>query len=140
MGKKQRQNENFVYELNNRYSVPLRRTRFKGEIFDKKNEGEKKKNPSSMLTELENKLCETLSLNAYEYLLIKDILVRECVKEGFVHRDFVSTTFSLDKDRVFAIFDFLVTNKMILERIKPPPNPTNTAPVAGTPREITQAK
>lgn len=47
---------------------------------------------------------------------MKEVLVREAVKEGFIKRDFAENTLKLDKDRVSGIFDFLVCNNYILEK------------------------
>lgn len=33
-------------------------------------------------------LCEKLNLHPHEYLLIKDFLIRESVKTGFITKDF----------------------------------------------------
>lgn len=97
--KKQKQQETFIYELNHKFNTSTRRTRLHGDIFDPKSYGgtggEKKKNQSQIITELEAKLCEGLGLTAYEYLLIKDMLIRECVKEGLLSRDFVTETFKI---------------------------------------------
>jgi len=32
-------------------------------------------------------LCERLGLSSYEYLVIKEVLVREAVKENFIKKD-----------------------------------------------------
>eukprot|EP01016_Furgasonia_blochmanni_P016095 TRINITY_DN1912_c0_g2_i11.p2 TRINITY_DN1912_c0_g2~~TRINITY_DN1912_c0_g2_i11.p2 ORF type:complete len:237 (+),score=91.62 TRINITY_DN1912_c0_g2_i11:79-711(+) len=114
--KKQRQNDAFIYENKNKVNTP-RRTRFKGEIFDntKKEAGDKKKS-STVMCDMESKLCEKLGLTPHEYLLIKDVLVRECVKEGFVTRNFAESVFMLDKERMMGVFDFLVTSNMVIEK------------------------
>ncbi len=68
----------------------------------------------------------------YEFLLIKDFLVRECLKEGFLTKEMVAgnvkagkiigkgkriTNFLIDyKTHTEQIFDFLVANKIILEK------------------------
>ncbi len=49
------------------------------------------------MAEFESKLCEKLGITPHEYLLIKDVLVRECIKEGFITRNFAEETFNLGK-------------------------------------------
>jgi hypothetical protein len=78
-------------------------------------------------------LCEKLGISPYEYLVIKEILVREAVKENFIRKDFAENTLKLgkkiifiylgnnfyiqlDKERVNGIFDFLVSHNYILEK------------------------
>ncbi|EGR31009.1 hypothetical protein IMG5_119510 [Ichthyophthirius multifiliis] len=78
-------------------------------------------------------LCEQLDISPYEYLVMKEVLVREAVKENFIKKDFAENKLKLglfqlqykqlyniyflkDKDRATGIFDFLVANKYILEK------------------------
>jgi len=72
-----------------------------------------------------------MGIAPYEFLLIKDLLVRECLKEGFLTKDAATNSVKLGKfllmeknpnlfidfkEHTGKIFDFLVTNKIILEK------------------------
>lgn len=77
------------------------------------------KETKGSFTELENKLCEKLGLKPHEYLLIKEILVRESVSQGFISREFVNQIFDskrTEKHKILDVFDFLVTHDLVLER------------------------
>lgn len=80
---------------------------------------EELRDTKSSFTELENRLCERVGLKPHEYLLIKEILVRESISQGFLSRDFVSQTFDskrTEKHKIMDVFDFLVSHDLILER------------------------
>ena len=85
--------------------------------------------------------CESYGISAYEFMLIKDVLMRECVQSGNVHRSFLDnmikigkltqpfkslsntgSDITLDKERTKAVFDFLVNNRIILESKKERPS------------------
>jgi len=117
--KKQKQNEIYLFDPKislNRFTP--RRTRYNGKdsLENKETTDKKSKNNFSQLNEKEFTLCEQLSITPYDYILIKEVLVRECVKEGLLSRDIVNSIIKLDKDRSNAIFDFLVTNRIIYEK------------------------
>jgi hypothetical protein len=40
-------------------------------------------------------LCEKLAINPHEYLVIKEVLVREAVNEGFIKKDFAESILKL---------------------------------------------
>jgi len=42
-------------------------------------------------------LCDNLGLAPYEFLLIKDFLVRECLKEGFLTKEMVASNVKAGK-------------------------------------------
>jgi len=42
-------------------------------------------------------LCDHVGITPHEFLLIKDLLVRECLKEGYLTRDFVDASIKLGK-------------------------------------------
>ena len=54
-------------------------------------------------------LCEQLGIAPYEFLLIKDLLVRECLKEGFLTKDSATNSVKLGKNFVniqnFNVFE-----------------------------------
>ena len=51
-----------------------------------------------------------------EYLLIKDMLVRESLKEGIISQNFLDNTFKIDKERLTGVFDFLASENMIVAK------------------------
>lgn len=61
-------------------------------------------------------LCEKIGISPYEYIVIKEVLVREAVKENFIKKEEMGNSLKLDKDRLTGIFDFLVTHNYIMER------------------------
>lgn len=50
------------------------------------------------------------------YIAIKETLVRECVKEGFIKRDNVEELVHTEKDKSLGVFDFLVMNNVLLSK------------------------
>lgn len=69
-------------------------------------------------------------MSPQEYLLLKEFLIRESMKTGFISRDFVDNNikigkthhkydyllFKLEKERISGVFDFLVSNNTIIEK------------------------
>jgi len=89
--------------------------------MESKEASEKKnKNNFSQLNEKEHNLCEQLSITPYDYILVKEVLVRECLKEGLISKDVVNNMIKLDKERSSAIFDFLASNRLICEKVQKP--------------------
>ena len=59
----------------------------------------------------ELQLCQKLGLNEKKYLMIKETLLRESVKQGLIHKDETSSLFKHDKleRNIFdAVFDLVV--------------------------------
>lgn len=80
---------------------------------------EELKDTKSSFSELENRLCEKVGLKPHEYILIKEILVRESISQGFLSRDFVNQVFDskrTEKHKIMDVFDFLVSHDLVLER------------------------
>jgi len=113
--KKQKQNEPILYDKQTKPVPTARRNRAN---TDSREANEKKnKYAQTQLNEKELNLCDHVCITPHEFLLIKDLLVRECLKEGFLTRDFVDASIKLDfKDKANQVFDFLVTNKVISEK------------------------
>lgn len=61
-------------------------------------------------------LCNELGLNFREYLLIKEILVRESILQGFISRSFLEHTIKIDKEKSLRVFDFLVEHDLIIQK------------------------
>jgi transcriptional adapter 2-alpha len=77
------------------------------------------KDTKASFTENENKLCDKVGLKPHEYLLIKEILVRESVSQGFLSKEYVNQVFDskrTEKHKIMEVFDFLVTHDLVLER------------------------
>jgi len=121
--KKQKQNDIYLFDpkINTNRFTP-RRTRYNGkDTMESKEASEKKnKNNFSQLNEKEHNLCEQLSITPYDYILVKEVLVRECLKEGLISKDVVNNMIKLDKERSSAIFDFLASNRLICEKVQKP--------------------
>lgn len=63
----------------------------------------------------ESKLCEKLGLRIQEYLLLKEILVREFVEEGKVSRRKIKEIIELSPKTIDSVFDFMEKNNLIIE-------------------------
>lgn len=84
-----------------------------------KHEEEEFKDSKTPFTELENRLCERLALKPHEYLMIKEILVRESISQGVLARDSLNNIFDpkkIEKVKLNEVFDFLVSNDLVLEK------------------------
>jgi len=117
--KKQKIIEATVCEPKIKTNNPARRTRLHVGGGPDSKEAQEKKNKFALtqMNEKELGLCDNLGLAPYEFLLIKDFLVRECLKEGFLTKEMVSSNVKADyKTHTEQIFDFLVANKIILEK------------------------
>ena len=55
-------------------------------------------------------------MNFQEYLLVKEILVRESIIQGKLSRVNAEQMIKLEKEKVVGIFDFLVMNDMIIQK------------------------
>lgn len=82
-----------------------------------------KKEPSQIkgkglpnMNEQEYLLVEKLGISPQEYLVLKEVLVRESVRQGFLKKDQALANFKLDKERVSSIYDFLVQQEKIIDR------------------------
>lgn len=64
----------------------------------------------------EQKLCHKLGIKMPEYMIIKEMILRESVKNSIVTRDEIKKNVQLS-DKVFnSIFDFMVHNELFVER------------------------
>ncbi|CAK68971.1 unnamed protein product (macronuclear) [Paramecium tetraurelia] len=79
--KRQKQNEAFVYDSQKQRFLQ-RRTRFVP-VMDGKDKN--KQGPS--FCEEEQQLCQKLGLSEQEYLILKEVLIRESVKNGMIKKD-----------------------------------------------------
>ncbi|KRX06785.1 Homeodomain protein [Pseudocohnilembus persalinus] len=117
--KKQKQNNEYVYDkavLGNRHNQSRRTRSVYPENDTNKDGGDKKNKQPLNMTEQEQQLCEKLEMHPFEYLAIKEVLVREAVKENFIKRDNGEQQLKLDKERLAGVFDYLVTHNYIMEK------------------------
>jgi transcriptional adapter 2-alpha len=68
------------------------------------------------MSEQEYNLVDKLGITPQEYLIVKEVMVRECVKQGFLKREQALSTLKLDKDRASSVYDFLIQQEQIQER------------------------
>lgn len=79
-------------------------------------EGRDKHKSGPSFCEEEYQLCQKLGLTEQEYLILKEVLVRESVKNGIIKKDQALQNFKLDKERVTGVFDYLVVKGLIHEK------------------------
>ena len=63
----------------------------------------------------EQKLSKQLGLKFQEYLLIKELIVRESIQTGKVKRVEILKVSNLDPTRIHQIFNFMIKNNLIIE-------------------------
>ncbi|KAL4486176.1 hypothetical protein ABPG72_012229 [Tetrahymena utriculariae] len=120
--KRQKSNEKMLQEKSSAASSQgnrqtSRRTRSLNMFVENKDHvTDKKKQLPPNVTEQEIELCDKLNISPYEYLVMKEVLVRQAIQEGFIKIEYAQHKLKLDKDRVTGIFDFLVAHKYILEK------------------------
>ncbi|CAD8067888.1 unnamed protein product [Paramecium primaurelia] len=108
--RRQKQNDSFVYD-SQKQRFMQRRTRFIPLM-----EGRDKHKSGPSFCEEEYQLCQKLGLSEQEYLILKEVLVRESVKNGIIKKDQALQNFKLDKERVTGVFDYLVVKGLIHEK------------------------
>lgn len=99
-----------IYQQESKFS---KRNRFNREEEELQGRGR------GSFTDLENRLCERVGLKPHEYLLLKEVLIRESVSQGFLSREFVSQAFDsrrTDKHKVLDVFDFLASHELLMEK------------------------
>ncbi len=64
---------------------------------------------ADLLTPIELHLCSVLRLLPSHYLVIKDAIVRECFRVGYVTRDRVDAIVKIDVQRRRSLYDFFVS-------------------------------
>ncbi len=81
-------------------------------------EGVKSQKRNLALSYDETKMCEKLDLSIHQYIIIKQTLIRECIKEGFMRKQELENIFKIQKEKVNGVFDFLVSNHLIMSKEK----------------------
>jgi transcriptional adapter 2-alpha len=61
-------------------------------------------------------LCEKMGISFNDYLIIKEYLVRECIKRGFIDKAETKQSLAIQQQDYNQIFDFLVENNIILQK------------------------
>ena len=51
-----------------------------------------------------------------QYIVVKETLLRESLKNGFIKKDGLDNIFKVDKDKISGVFDFLVKNGEVLTK------------------------
>jgi transcriptional adapter 2-alpha len=62
---------------------------------------------AELLSNAEISLCISLKLTPHQYLIVKDVMIRESARVGFVRKKDVRTLIRLDPTKVSKIFDYL---------------------------------
>lgn len=57
-----------------------------------------------------------MGLPEQEYLILKEVLVRESVRLGYIKKEQALGVFKLDRERVSGVFDYLVTKGLVNEK------------------------
>ncbi|CAD8064801.1 unnamed protein product [Paramecium sonneborni] len=110
--RRQNQNQAYVYDYDSQKQRFLqRRTRFTS-VIDGKDRN--KQGPS--FSEEEQQLCQKLGLSEQEYLILKEVLVRESVKNGMINKDQAVQNFQIDKERLIGVFDYLIIKGLIHDK------------------------
>ena len=79
-------------------------------------EGANQEKLSSGLSFDENKLCEATGIHPSQYIVIKETLLRESLKQGFIRKEGLDGIFKVDKEKIGGIFDFLVQNGVVMTK------------------------
>jgi transcriptional adapter 2-alpha len=66
----------------------------------------------------EEELCRRFNINHKQYMMIKETIIRESVKQGVIERDETAKIFKIERNIVDGVFDFLVEKDEIVASIK----------------------
>lgn len=79
---------------------------------------EKAEKRSAHITKEEEDLCRRFNINYKQYMMIKETIIRESVKQGIISRDETEKIFKVDRSIVDGVFDFLVEKEEIISASK----------------------
>lgn len=119
MAEKRKKDEQYNKRTETLKNIYQQEAKFNKRTSRMNKDEEEFRDTKASFTEIENKLCDRVGLKPHEYLLIKEILVRESVSQGFLSKDYVNQVFDskrTDKRKILDVFDFLVTHDLVLER------------------------
>eukprot|EP01006_Ploeotia_vitrea_P041768 TRINITY_DN66571_c6_g1_i2.p1 TRINITY_DN66571_c6_g1~~TRINITY_DN66571_c6_g1_i2.p1 ORF type:complete len:719 (+),score=379.88 TRINITY_DN66571_c6_g1_i2:58-2214(+) len=85
-----------------------------------------------LLSDLERKLCSELRMIPRHYIIIKDALLRECFKHGFLLKDQAEQLVKIDIQKTGKIFDFFVSSGWVTT-VAPPEHPSTNLDTTGAP-------
>lgn len=71
-----------------------------------------------LLTKEEEELCRRFNINYKQYMMIKETIIRESVKQGIIKKDEAAKIFVIDRTIVDGVFDFLVEKEEIISSSK----------------------
>lgn len=92
-----------------------------------------------LLTEEEQVLCSTLRIMPRPYLVIKDTILKEYAKLGYMKRRQARSLIKIDVNKTSRIYDFFVESGWIKAFKDPaslPPAPTSVAPASAAPTAV----
>ena len=73
---------------------------------------------SDLLSDAEQQLCSSLRIYPMAYMAIKDQLITENISKGFVRRRSLRNLIKVDSTKSMKIYDFMVKNGWILNKMK----------------------
>lgn len=91
-----------------------------------------------LLTEEEQILCSTLRIMPRPYLVIKDTILKEYAKQGYLKRRQARALIKIDVNKTSRIYDFFVESGWI-KAFKDPSTTTTTTTSSSTPHATTAA-
>lgn len=59
-------------------------------------------------------LCQRFNISAQQYLMVKETLIRESLRQGIIELDTAASIFRLDRAAVEGVLDFLVQKDELL--------------------------
>ena len=77
---------------------------------------EKSEKKTAYLTKDQEELCQRFNLTFRQYIMIKETLIRESIKQGILVKDESSKLFRIDRGVTDEVFDFLVEKQEIIGR------------------------
>ena len=66
-----------------------------------------------LLSDKEKELCRYLQLLPKHYVFIKNVLIRECLKHGFLKKGAARSLIKIDVNKTSKIYDFFVSSGWI---------------------------
>ena len=65
------------------------------------------------VTAEEGQICQRFGITARQYLLIKETILRETVRQGIIEREWTVKMFKIERSVIDGIFDFMIERKEI---------------------------
>jgi len=80
-----------------------------------------------LLSDKEKELCSEIRLFPQQYMLVKDTLLRESLRTGYLKKQVARTLIKIDVNKTSRVFDFLESSGWINKQIVP--NPSALPPI-----------